>query len=645
MIRNIEELPEGRGLETALHPKRMRRWQPSNVPPPSSASPSSPSRSARAAPSPHLSPASPRRRRRLLDKCTSDLINYGSDDDSDNSDEEGDIVAPVVPRVCRTLMETPLDHDYDVNTAGDPAPATHSTLAGGLEPADVPLRATEQPWRLYDFNWREFPNPPPSPESRREFFSNINVGPTTPHADPYDIFIEIWDRQIMEHIASETNRYARQVVSQMCNSNQLFPRSRIIRWYDTTADELYVYFGLNLAMGIVSKSRLEEYWGSTPDVFHTPGFSAHMSIDRFLLINKCLHFNNNDDMRALDLDYSEARLFKIKPILVHLNQKFQSMYTPAQNLALDESLLMWKGWLEICQLIPNKAANRGIKTYEICESRTGYLWRFEIHAHKRSQPQHYESPLDASTPAIVLKLVQGLEHKGYTLWMDNFYNSPCLARRLKCLGFDCVGTLRTDRKFVPQVLNSLTKTNMRRGQIAGLSSGDVDIMVWRDNSRVAMISTYHGNGQQTVGESTKPILILDYNIMMGGVDKKDQLLAMYPVERKRSKVWYKKLFRRLLNVSVLNSYIIHQHTSSVTHRNFRMRLVKSILSKHSTTPRIPPALTQHKADVSHRLSMYPKGKHQRLRRACAACNKRVLTFCVGCLKTVCMEPCFLKIHS
>ncbi|PZC73218.1 hypothetical protein B5X24_HaOG209898 [Helicoverpa armigera] len=566
MIRNIEELPEGRGLETALHPKRMRRWQPSNVPPPSSASPSSPSRSARAAPSPHLSPASPRRRRRLRDKCSSDLINYGSDDDSDNSDEEGDIVAPVVPRVCRTLMETPLDHDYDVNTAGDPAPATHSTLAGGLEPADVPLRATEQPWRLYDFNWREFPNPPPSPVSRREFFSNINVGPTTPHADPYDIFIEIWDRQIMEHIASETNRYARQVVSQMCNSNQLFPRSRIIRWYDTTADELYVYFGLNLAMGI--------------------------------------------------------------------------------NLALDESLLMWKGWLEICQLIPNKAANRGIKTYEICESRTGYLWRFEIHAHKRSQPQHYESPLDASTPAIVLKLVQGLEHKGYTLWMDNFYNSPCLARRLKCLGFDCVGTLRTDRKFVPQVLNSLTKTNMRRGQIAGLSSGDVDIMVWRDNSRVAMISTYHGNGQQTVGESTKPILILDYNIMMGGVDKKDQLLAMYPVERKRLKVWYKKLFRRLLNVSVLNSYIIHQHTSSVTHRNFRMKLVKSILSKHGVEcPRIPPALTQHKADVSHRLSMYPKGKHQRLRRACAACKKKVLTFCVGCLKTVCMEPCFLKIHS
>ncbi|KAH9633051.1 hypothetical protein HF086_000411 [Spodoptera exigua] len=85
---------------------------------------------------------------------------------------------------------------------------------------------------------------------------------------------------------------------------------------------------------------------------------------------------------------------------------------------------------------------------------------------------------------------------------------------------------------------------MRQGQITGLTSGDVDVMVWRDTNRVAMISTYHGNGQQTTRGSTKSILILDYNIMMGGVDKKDQLLAMNPVERKRTKVWGKRLLLR-----------------------------------------------------------------------------------------------------
>lgn len=563
-------------------------------------------------------------------------IVIGSDEDSDGSDgDEEHVVVPVVSRVFRNMMETPLD--LDENADGDPASIAATA-------ADVSLSTTEQPCDLFHFDWRAFPNPPIPPESRRETFSVTNVGPTTPCADPYAIFVEIWDRPIMEHIAFQTNKYAQQVASQMMVNHTLRPRSRISRWYDTTVDELYVYFGIILAMGIVVKSRLEEYWGSTPDIFYTPGFSAHMNIDRFLLLSKCLHFNDNNNMRELKLDFSEAKLFKIQPILSHLNKKFQDMYTPSQNIALDESLLMWKGLLDISQLIPNKAAVRGIKTYEICESQTGYLWRFAVHASKRCPPKQVENPLEAATPAIVLQLIQGLEQKGYTLWIDNYYQSPCLARHLKSLGFDCVGTLRTDRQFVPQALNSLTKRNMRPGQTAGLTSGDVDILVWRANNRVAMISTYHGNAQQTVRGSTKPILILDYNIMMGGVDKKDQLLAMYPVERKRTSVWYKKLFRRLLNITVLNSYIIHHHSSSMTHRNFRVALVKSLL-EHSASHPIPPSPTRNKPNITHRLAEFPMGKHQRMRRACTACKKPVRTFCVGCGKTVCMEPCFVTIHD
>ncbi|KAJ8704564.1 hypothetical protein PYW07_011752 [Mythimna separata] len=634
IIHDIRELPEGRGLETPLREKRRRNWQPgmdSGIESP----PASPMR--------HRIPVSPRTPRLQREDDISFLANCGSDSDSDDDDEETSGVVPVIiPRVYKSLMETPLDED----AAEEPAPATN-TVPEDLEPADVLPKMTQQPRDLYDFEWRDFPTTPIPPEWRREAFSESNVGPTTPCADPYEIFIQIWDQQFMEYIASETNKYAQQVVSGMLENHSLRPTSRICHWQDTNASELYVYFALILAMGVVVKTRIEEYWGSSPDVFYTPGFSAHMSIDRFLLLSKCLHFNDNEEMCALGLEYSEARLFKIQPVLSHLNRKFQEMYRPAQNLALDESLLMWKGWLEFSQLIPNKVANRGIKTYEICESQTGYLWRFEVHARKKQSPQQVVDPfLEAATPATVLRLVKGLEHKGYTLWMDSFYQSPCLARRLKCLGFDCVGTLRTDRKFVPRALNSLTRQNMRQGQIAGLTSGDVDVMVWRDNNRVAMISTYHGYGQQTVRGSTKPILIHDYNIMMGGVDKKDQLLAMYPIERKRTKVWYKKFFKRLLNTSVLNSFIIHRQSSSsaLTHRNFRYMLIRDLLAKHATPWPVLP-LKKFKADVSHRLGEYPMRSHQRLRRACASCKRLVRTFCVGCDRAVCMDPCFVKIHS
>ncbi|KAH9633049.1 hypothetical protein HF086_000409 [Spodoptera exigua] len=109
-----------------------------------------------------------------------DLAFVTGSDDSESSDEEGEIAAPHIPRVYQSLMETPLDQEDDVGNAGDEL-ATHITPASGLELADAPLMATEQPWGLLQFDWRKFPNPPPSPESRRETFSVINVGPTTPH--------------------------------------------------------------------------------------------------------------------------------------------------------------------------------------------------------------------------------------------------------------------------------------------------------------------------------------------------------------------------------------------------------------------------------------------------------------------------------
>ncbi|KAF9407212.1 hypothetical protein HW555_012682 [Spodoptera exigua] len=615
---DIEEMPSSHGLETPLHPYRQRAWQPSvtvsNRPPttsptailntvdevaPMSSVANEPSLSpAISAPSPSTfiecdtqsSPtisstpvALPRSRQsRLRDEEICRVLNYGSEPSDGESDDE-DLVAPLIPRTFRCFLETPMDTE---DIEGQPSFIVEA----------VPTSTTERPWAVNDFEWSAFPNPPIPPESRREMFCENNVGPTTQSVDPYDIFIAIWDRQFMEYIASETNRYAQQVTTQMLDNNKLFPNSRISQWRDTTADELYVYFGLILGMGVVVKSRLEEYWSSSPDLFVTPGFRAHMSLNRFMLLNKCLHFRNNEDMCALRLNASEAKLFKIQPVIDFLNTAFQNLYNLNRNISLDESLLQWKGWLDINQLIPNKAATVGIKTYEICESQTGYLWRFEVHAYKKSPLQQTEDILQSSTPAIVLRLVHGLENRGHTLWMDNFYNSPCLARRLKSLGFDCVGTLRTNRLFVPETLHNLTKNDMRPGEITGLTSGDIDVMVWRDRNRVAMLSTYHGNGVQSIRGSTKPILILDYNIMMGGVDKKDQMLAMYPIERKRTKIWYKKLFRRLLNVSVLNAYIVHKHNSSspLSHRNFRIRLIKQLLSKHSAALPLLPKIPQNR---------------------------------------------------
>jgi hypothetical protein len=80
-----------------------------------------------------------------------------------------------------------------------------------------------------------------------------------------------------------------------------------------------------------------------------------------------------------------------------------------------------------------------------------------------------------------------------------------------------------------------------------------------------MISTYHSQDTRTVTirgkETVKPISVLDYNQCMGGADLKDQLLHSCLIERRRMNKWYMKLFRRLLNTSILNALIIYRNNT------------------------------------------------------------------------------------
>jgi hypothetical protein len=76
---------------------------------------------------------------------------------------------------------------------------------------------------------------------------------------------------------------------------------------------------------------------------------------------------------------------------------------------------------------------------------------------------------------------------------------------------------------------------------------------------------------------------------MGGTDKKDQLLHMYLVERKRMIKCYMKLFRRLPNTIILNSLITYRKNvgRKVDHSKFRTDLIVGLLVKYSMQRKVP----------------------------------------------------------
>ena len=130
--------------------------------------------------------------------------------------------------------------------------------------------------------------------------------------------------------------------------------------------------------------------------------------------------------------------------------------------------------------------------------------------------------------------------RGHTLWIDNFFSSPELARKLKIEhSTDCVGTLKLNRKNVPKEVKD---KKLEKGEIIARHSGPVTVLKWRDKRNVSMVSTYHSENTQRVSnkgkETEKPLCVIAFNHNIGGVDLKDQLLHMYMVERKKMTKWY-----------------------------------------------------------------------------------------------------------
>uniref|UniRef100_A0A6G5ABU7 Putative piggybac transposable element-derived n=1 Tax=Rhipicephalus microplus TaxID=6941 RepID=A0A6G5ABU7_RHIMP len=166
-------------------------------------------------------------------------------------------------------------------------------------------------------------------------------------------------------IALHTNGFARE-------RQLLHPDSS---WHKTTADEVKAYFTLCVLMSQVKKSSIQSYW-STRSVTSTPFFATVMSRHRFWALSRYLHFCNNS------LPQSEDRLWKIRPVLDIILKSVGVAYNPEASVAVDESLMKFRGRLSYVQFNSSKRARFGVKFYKLCESPSGYCLNFSIYTGK-----------------------------------------------------------------------------------------------------------------------------------------------------------------------------------------------------------------------------------------------------------------------
>jgi hypothetical protein len=131
-----------------------------------------------------------------------------------------------------------------------------------------------------------------------------------------------------------------------------------------------------------------------------------------------LHFVHNEDISG------NNPLEKIKPIIDGLKKNFSNCVNPTQNLCIDESLMLWKGRLGFKQYIPSKLHRFGIKSFELVDCETKFIFDFIVYTGSNTECQI--TPGLGLSGSIVLELMQRYLNKGHHLYLDNWYTSPTL---------------------------------------------------------------------------------------------------------------------------------------------------------------------------------------------------------------------------
>ena len=277
---------------------------------------------------------------------------------------------------------------------------------------------------------------------------------------------------------------------------------------------------------------------------------------------------------------------------------------------------------------------------------------------------------------VVFNLMNNLDlfDLGHTVYTDSWYTSPTLFHYMQSRRTNAVGTVRTNRKFMPgdlpvfkQRKDKVCQLECRRTPTGMLARSYID------NRQVNLLSTIHkGHEMKELppnfkGEPrSKPLAVYDYNQGMGGVDLSDQMASHYHTPRKCIK-WYQNLFFHLVDTALVNAYLVYRCLGGPERQlGFRQELINQLLLVPNPRPtRTPPPQRQRRdtppqrrragaatlplplAPAGHHLLETPNGKYRRC-RWCKLRNDRRKESrfqCMECDVGLCPGKCFYEYHQ
>ncbi|XP_067949792.1 piggyBac transposable element-derived protein 4-like [Watersipora subatra] len=471
---------------------------------------------------------------------------------------------------------------------------------------------------------------------RQPGFTNIPDDRVTP-LQFFELFITT---ALISTMVRETNRY---VAGYIASLGSLKPDSRFRRWKDCTAEEMRKYIALRINMGIVKKKNTYDYWKKKFPNMDTPSFRDTMSYGRFVLIHRFFHLCNNERQPRRG-EQGFDPWYKVRNLLDPLNRCFKQYFRPYQLVSIDESMVGMRNRNIYIQYLPNKRHSRfGIKKFQLCDSKTGYVMHVELYSGRDFDIRSEEG--QAITVVKHLMSSCNMYNKGYHPVTDNYYTKPSLAEDLFAQGTMLTGTVRLNSRGYPKSLGNAC-LQVQDSKYMKNGSGIILACAYRDKPSqgkpVLLLSTgtkpvTHRTSRRA-REQNKPAMVLLYNKGMGGVDLSDKKVYHIAAERATHRYWVKVAWN-LIDITLRNCHELFKLKNPDTKMDitdFVSEIVMQLVG-----PIVDNEEEQATAD-GHQLTQVP-GKRE---RDCVVCSdrsakirKRSRTWCAAC-KMGCHLGCY-----
>ncbi|CAK9810844.1 PiggyBac transposable element-derived protein 4 [Anthophora plagiata] len=504
--------------------------------------------------------------------------------------------------------------------------------------------------------WEDVTESGVPPETINFYLHNEIAGPQLPNnvKEPIDYFTLYFTDELVQSIIKETNNYAKEEI----RKKQLSLDSTWHKWHDITKEEFLAFIALILNMGLIQLPYIQEYW-STASNSRIPFFPETFTRARLFWM---LHLTKPTQRNAT----LRTRIQKVSNYLEYIDAKFRQYFIPYEAVAVDESVVKFKGKIAFITYNPNKPTKWGIRIYALADSKTGYLFTIlpyygSITSDNISRP---DLPVTTRIPLhLYQKLLDRIPNaKGYHMYTDRYYTSIPLAEELLKMNCHLTGTIKVNRKGVPK---EMKKPKFSTRKTVTYRKSRTTLLAWKDKRIITMLTNYYSTNMQSTRRTlcgghivtvNKPEMVLKYTANMGGVDRADQYASTYCFLRKSLK-WWRKLFFWGLEMCVINSYIIYRiseetkNQKPMTHYKFVKALIDQLRGDFRES-RMRPSTSSAENRLDNKLHI-PDVRQRK--RDCIVCSDRktpggrrqTTYYCQMCVNQPAMHigECFKLYHT